>query len=56
MSTEKMDEQLTAAMQQLACNVLKTIMVSRAKKSLSKGNGGIQFLIAAMGNNAPVCN
>jgi hypothetical protein len=55
MSTEKMDEQLTAAMQQLACNVLKAITVSKAKGPLSKGNSGIEFLIAAMGSNAPIC-
>lgn len=55
MSTEKMDEQLSAAMQQLACNVLKAITVSRVKGPLSKGNSGIEFLIAAMGSNAPIC-
>ncbi len=45
-----MDEQLTAAMRQLVCNVLKGIAVSTTVEPVSKSNRGIKFLIATMGN------
>lgn len=52
MSTENMEDQISEAMKQLACNVLKTIIYSTGKATMTKGNSTIENMIGALGGSS----